>query len=511
MVMASLMMEFTGEEVLTQCLTMGPYLMGLGLGSLFGDRVKEEHYLSWLWRFEWTSVVFLPLTPVIQLSGIFFLINFSVATSPLELKSTVYILLGLNALLGFFGGILGGAQLPLIMKKMPELREERLLALNYLGPLLAGITIVQMSSHAVSLSVQIYFIGIVELLGLSFLAFSEKQKTKPLLQLGFALCILIMVTHFFPKLEEITVKSAYMKTKLTSEDLWSPGNFLKVIHHYGSVERVRTPYQTIDLYLQPPELSYAIPGNATVFLNRKPQFDLFSVTLYHQTMVYAGLNLLQATPKNILILGAGDGLLLRELRDIPGILNVTMVELDEKMLEWSKRNPVVSQLNQGIFDHLPNNMKVLVGDGVSYLRNNLSQKYDLILVDFPFPNGNDLAKLYSFEFYRLVRRSLSDTGVVIIDLPLYLTPKKVLSPESLTIVKTMKAAGLGSELLFGPQASFIAFSPGKKVLEFDYEKFPKHLHLSTYQNLVAPFREKNLDPEIWKKTPINTMFWPRGL
>ena len=48
MLMATVMMDFTGEEVLTQCLTMGPYLMGLGIGSSFGDHIREEKYLQFI-------------------------------------------------------------------------------------------------------------------------------------------------------------------------------------------------------------------------------------------------------------------------------------------------------------------------------------------------------------------------------------------------------------------------------------------------------------------------------
>lgn len=507
MIMALLMSEFTGEEVLTQCLTLGPYLLGLGAGSFLGDRVPEERQLTRLFQIEWLSVILLPVIPLLQLLGIFVFINLSPLGLTPESPLAQNYLLGLTAILAFGSGILGGSQLPMILNVCRSIRSEVILAINYLGPLFAGILVVVLSGLALGFGVQIYLIGLVQLVGLFFLLQRLPKRTLAMVSLSVPLLVLFLAGKSYPELETWTVKSAYMNTRANGwRDLLSPGPLLKVLDKYGLLQRVRTAYQTIDFFVEPGAPDLGIPGNSTLYLNRKPQFDLYSVEVYHETMVDGAINLLGKTPSRVLILGAGDGLLLRELRDHPGIEEIVMVELDQKMLQWASENTVISQLNDRVLENPPKNARVLTMDAVSFLRNNKAN-FELILVDFPFPNGQELAKLYSREFYTLVGRSLSPEGLVMVDLPLYLDRQGKLSRESRTILKTMDAAGFKNRLLMGPNASFVAIKTGGEKLRFHYERFPKELSLAASLNLVAPFDVPQFDAS----DKINTLFWPGGL
>jgi spermidine synthase len=507
MIMALIMGEFTGEEVLTQCLTLGPYLLGLGIGSASGDKISEKVRLPRLFIIEWFSVMFLPLIPLLQLLGIFLFINLAPTSYNFESKEAVIILLSVTGTLSLISGLLGGAQLPLILKAAAGVRAEVVLAINYLGPLFAGLTIVFLSGQAMSFGVQIYFIGLIQLVGLFVLLFRLPERTKAMASLMIPLAILFAAGLGYPHLETYTVKSGYMNTRVNGwKDLVDPRPLLRVLNRYGLLQRVRTSYQTIDLFIEPGDPALGVPGNATLYLNRKPQFDYFSVDVYHQTMIDGAFNLLNKTPERILILGAGDGLLLNELRKFPDVKEIIMVELDSKILEWSAESIIVSKLNEGVLNNIPSNAQILIQDGVSYLRNN-KKPFDLILVDFPFPNGQELAKLYSREFYELVRKSLKPSGLTVVDLPLYLNEEGDLSNESRTILKTMNAAGFDNRLLMGPNASFIAMKRGGGKLKFNYDTFRKDLALSAALNLVAPFNVQEFN----KEDKINTMFWPRGL
>lgn len=503
MIMALLMGEFTGEEVLTQCLTLGPYLLGLGLGSAAGDKVSEEFRLKRLFLIEWLSVLILPLIPLLQLVAVFLFLNLAPNSFNFESRESVRVLLSMTAVLSFITGVLGGAQLPLILRSGQSLRAEVILAVNYLGPLFAGLTIAWLSSQALGFGVQIYFIGLIQLAGLFFLLFKLPERKMALLSLSAPLAILFTAGSLYPSLETYTVKSGYLNTRLNSID---PRPLFRVLDRYGILQRVRTSYQTIDLLMEPGEPAYGVPGNATLYLNRKPQFDLYSVDVYHETMIDGAFNLLGKVPERLLILGAGDGLLLKELRNYPQIKEIIMVELDDKILEWASENTIISNLNDGVLTNVPENAKVLIQDGVSYLRNN-EKKFDLILVDFPFPNGQELAKLYSVEFYQLVRKSLLPQGLTVIDLPLYLVKGGELSQESRTILKTMDAAGFKNRLLMGPNASFVALKTGGEKLRFNYKTMRDDLTLPAAFNLVAPFHVREFYPE----DKVNTMFWPRGL
>ncbi|MES2526370.1 MAG: hypothetical protein V4598_04760 [Bdellovibrionota bacterium] len=510
MIMALVMTEFTGEEVYTQCLTVGPYLLGLGIGSAFADNIKNSERMKRLWHLEWASVVAIPIFPVLQLLAVFLFIHLSPLGVNLDSRLALQVLLSCTSVLAFFSGILGGAQLPLIISEDKKHSEELLLAINYIGPLFAGIFVVSLSGRAVPVAMQLFIVGMIQLAGIFALVKTLPGKKVTTLGMIFIpLGVLILATHFYPTMERYTVKASYLRTKSTLSELLNPAGLLKVIDGYGTLERVRTTYQTIDLLIEPPDTSYGIPGNATLYLNRKPQFDLLSADVYHQTMVYGAFNLLKRTPKSVLILGAGDGLLLNELspHKIPEVL---MVELDGGMIEWSRTNPSIATLNRGSLDSLPPGSTLLIDDAISFLRRNRGQKrFDLILVDLPFPNGPDLAKLYSQEFYRLVRSALSMEGLVVIDLPLYINQDRELSPESKMILKTMHAAGFPEHFSFGPLAAFVALSPEKRNLAFDHKNFPDGLSLASYTNFVSPFRDDEITPEEWAKIPVNTMFWPK--
>ncbi len=508
MIMALVMTEFTGEEVLTQCLTVGPYLFGLGVGSACADRISEKLRMHRLWLMEWASVIFLPLVPVLQLLGIFLFVHFSPDNVSLESKTALQYLLTLTGILSFFAGILGGAQLPIILSESKKHSEEVILAVNYLGPLAAGIFVVAMSGRATPLSLQLFWTGCFQLAGLLALVLILPNRAKAMSLLFIPLLALIGTAHLYPKLEYVTVKSSYLRTKAELRDLLNPGSLLRVIASYGDFERVRTPYQTIDLMIEPPDLNVGIPGNATLYLNRKPQFDLLTSATYHQSMVYAGLNLLPAKPEKVLILGAGDGLLLTELRPL-NLKSVTMVELDQGMIDWSRTNPVIATLNRGSLETFPPGTNLIVGDAITFLRDNRGSKFDLVFIDFPFPNGHELAKLYSVEFYKMVSSVLSEDGIIIVDLPLYFDKEQKLARESRMILKTMKKAGLENPFLFGPLASFIAVSPSGKKLSFDYDKFPEGLMNQTYSNFLSHFREEEISAEEWSRIPVNTMFWPK--
>lgn len=513
MITSSIISDFTGEEILAQCLTMGPYILGLGLGSIVGDKVLPENSLKALWRVEWLSVLVLPLIPIIHITFIFIYLHFSPLGTTLESKNSLRMILGLASIMSFGTGLLGGSQLPVIIRMVQDkIKAEIVLAVNYAGPLLAGPFIVLSSNFSITPSVQIGVVGMLQVLGLCLLVSTSQNRITRMMMLFFPLLILIGVSKTYPRLEYLTVKASYIGTKMDNVSLEEMKNILNVIESYGDLERVRTPYQVIDYYESQAHPEFQSPANATLYLNRKTQFDLYAVDLYHQSMVQAGLNLLKETPENVLILGAGDGLVLKELQEVPGIKNITMVELDEGIINWAKEHPTISALNKNIFDINDPRIKIIVNDAVSYLRKYSSDvKFDLIYVDFPFPNGHELSKLYSHEFYGLLDKASNPDTLVVIDLPIQReTATGPLTLESRVILKTLKSAGFTNRLPFGPMAAFIAARKGGAPLAFNYSSMEKNISLATRLNLVRIVEEEELQA-IEKDTPVNSMFWPRGL
>ncbi|KAJ8320706.1 hypothetical protein KUTeg_002293 [Tegillarca granosa] len=89
-------------------------------------------------------------------------------------------------------------------------------------------------------------------------------------------------------------------------------------------------------------------------------------------------------PKNVLIIGGGDGGVLREVVKHPQVDKVDMCEIDEKVIEVSKK-------------YLPNmscgfessKLNLHIGDGFEYMKNHQG-KYDVIITDSSDPIGECL-------------------------------------------------------------------------------------------------------------------------
>jgi spermidine synthase len=137
---------------------------------------------------------------------------------------------------------------------------------------------------------------------------------------------------------------------------------------------------------------------------------------YHETMVHIPLSLIKKDRPKVLVLGGGDGLIIRELLKHNNLDKITQIELDEDFFLYSKNDLDIKKLNNSSLDSLK--LEVIFQDAFSFLRKN-KKLYDFIVIDFPYPYSYDLAKLYSVEFYSLVHKSLSKNGFFVMDLPLF--------------------------------------------------------------------------------------------
>jgi spermidine synthase len=512
MITSSIISDFTGEEIFSQCLTMGPYLLGLGLGSVFGDKVSNSKTMQVFWKLEWVSILMLPLIPLVHLAFIFLYLHLSPIGTTLESRASLQIILGFAAVISFVTGVLGGGQLPLIIREVSgKLRAEIVLGANYMGPLFAGPFIVYASTHAWPASVQAGSVALLQGFGLFLLVLKSTDRVKRMLLLSIPVLFIMALAKFYPRFEFLTVKASYVETKASWADILKPQKLIHTIDTYATLERVRTPYQTIDFFITPGFPEVASPANFTLYLNRKTQFDSFAVDIYHQSMVYAGINLLKKVPESVLILGAGDGLLLTELKKYKEIKTITMVELDQGIIDWAATNPIMSGLNEHSLTDKDPRVELIVTDAVSWLRRHSGKmKYDMVLIDFPFPNGHELSKLYSLELYTLVKRVLNQETIVVIDMPIVYVAQGEVEPETLVILKTLKAASFNSRLAFGPHASFLATSLKDQELKFDFSTLPDSMALSARLNLVEILNEEDVR-KTENSVPVNSMFWPRGL
>ena len=147
-----------------------------------------------------------------------------------------------------------------------------------------------------------------------------------------------------------------------------------------------------------------------LFINGNIQFSSRDEYRYHEALVMPAMSL-HPNPERIAILGGGDGLAVRQLRKFDAVKSIVMVDLDPRMTELARNHPVLKRLNEGAMDDPM--LTVVNDDAMQYLIDHPDQHFDVIIIDLPDPNNESLAKLYSKEFYRIVRSRLNANGLMV--------------------------------------------------------------------------------------------------
>lgn len=126
--------------------------------------------------------------------------------------------------------------------------------------------------------------------------------------------------------------------------------------------------------------------------------------IYHENIAHLPM-FYHTNPKNVLIIGGGDGGVLREVlrHDID---HVTMVEIDGKVVELSKQ--YLPSISDGAFENPKT--ELIIGDGKAYVENT-DKKFDVIILDLSDPDG-PAELLITEEFYTSVKKALKPGSVV---------------------------------------------------------------------------------------------------
>ena len=126
---------------------------------------------------------------------------------------------------------------------------------------------------------------------------------------------------------------------------------------------------------------------------------------YHEPMVHMPM-LAHPNPKTVLVIGGGDGGILREVLRYPSVEHIDFVELDEEVVTFSQT--YLQAVNGGAFE----NPKVHARfeDGRAFVEQT-DRVYDVVIMDMTDPFGPS-KMLYTREFYTHVRNRLDpNTGI----------------------------------------------------------------------------------------------------
>ncbi|XGW07892.1 hypothetical protein V3C99_010760 [Haemonchus contortus] len=110
-------------------------------------------------------------------------------------------------------------------------------------------------------------------------------------------------------------------------------------------------------------------------------------------------------PKKVLIIGGGDGGILREVLKHPEVEHVTMCEIDRVVIEASKR--FLPGMSCSFSDP---KLNLFCGDGFEFLKKHKNE-FDVIITDSSDPVG-PAETLFGKSYYELLRDSLRENGVL---------------------------------------------------------------------------------------------------
>lgn len=130
--------------------------------------------------------------------------------------------------------------------------------------------------------------------------------------------------------------------------------------------------------------------------------------MYHLAITSYGMqNVTKDKDLNILVIGAGDGGVVRDLIDRydERIAQITMVEIDEDVISVSKEffPKTSSQLDKP-------KVKVLCEDAIEFVKNAEAASYDLVLCDSTDPEGF-AAGLIEEGFYKTIKRIMTSEAI----------------------------------------------------------------------------------------------------
>ncbi len=111
------------------------------------------------------------------------------------------------------------------------------------------------------------------------------------------------------------------------------------------------------------------------------------------------------SPKNILMIGLGGGMITKYIHKYMPQINITGVELDEKVLTMAKKYFKLKE---------DSTYNIVIKDGRLFL-NNTKNSYDIIMID-AYKGGYIPFHLCTREFYTLVKNHLSPKGIVSLNL-----------------------------------------------------------------------------------------------
>jgi spermidine synthase len=439
-----------GDSIKQFSLVIGVYMASMGVGSYFSQFI-EKNLLSWFVKVE------IALGLIGGLSVPILYAVFESSSAP----GFQFIMLFITFLIGFFTGY----EIPLLIRFLTEYFTLKsnlayVLSLDYIGALIATL-----------------------IFPFIFLPFVGTFKTS--LIFGFANLVMgLVVYNYFSDQESIRSKkiiriSIYSSMAIIAAMFFYSDSLLSKwensFYRHQVVYTKHSQYQQINLTKNREEIR--------LYINKIIQFSSVDEHRYHEALGYLPV-CLAPYKQNVLILGGGEGLLVREVLKNQEVQSVTIVDLDKEIFELAKTNKYLTSINQNVLANPK--VHLVVNDAMVFLQNNIT-KYDVIIGDLPDPSNESLSRLYSTTFFRLIKSNLAANGIFATQATSPFHTNKTFW----CIVETLKSSGFKNVIpyhtyvpSFGEWGFVIGSNAELKIQDFKKNNQLKYLDSVVVQNML---------------------------
>lgn len=179
----------------------------------------------------------------------------------------------------------------------------------------------------------------------------------------------------------------------------------KQTENFGITMKINKTLHTEQTDFQYLEMAETAEWGNMLFLDGMVMTSEKDEFVYHEMVAHVPL-FTHPNPENVLVVGGGDGGVIREILKHPSVKKATLVDIDGKVIEYSKK--FLPSIASGLDDA---RVEVIVGDGFMHIAES-DNEYDVIMVDSTEPVG-PAVNLFSKGFYAGISKALKEDGIFV--------------------------------------------------------------------------------------------------
>ncbi|ANU10008.1 spermidine synthase [Planococcus antarcticus DSM 14505] len=179
----------------------------------------------------------------------------------------------------------------------------------------------------------------------------------------------------------------------------------KQTENFGITMKINKTLHTEQTEFQFLEMAETAEWGNMLFLDGMVMTSEKDEFVYHEMVAHVPL-FTHPNPENVLVVGGGDGGVIREILKHPSVKKATLVDIDGKVIEYSKK--FLPSIASGLED---SRVEVIVGDGFMHIAES-DNEFDVIMVDSTEPVG-PAVNLFSKGFYAGISKALKEDGIFV--------------------------------------------------------------------------------------------------